>query len=69
MDSTGNVKVNFVYKTTGTDYILYVLAGQQEPLQETVREDDNPRSKYASTERLTRLDNFNVKLTADFKNL
>ena len=67
MDSTGNVKVNYFYMTTGTDYILYVLAGQQEPLQEAVREDDIPRSKYASTERLTRLDNFNVKLTTDFK--
>jgi len=67
MDSTSNVKVNFYYKTTGTDYILYVLAGQHEPLQETVRKDDNLRSKYASAGRLTRLDNFNVKLTADFK--
>ena len=34
MDSTSNVKVNFFYKTTGTDYILYALTGQHQPLQE-----------------------------------
>ncbi len=64
MDSAGNVKVNYFYETTGTDYILYMLAGQHDPLQKTVQEDNNSR---AYTERLIRLDNFNVKLTADFK--
>jgi hypothetical protein len=43
-----------------------VLANQQELLQETVREDDDSGIKYASIDRLTRLDNFILKLTTDF---
>ena len=64
MDSAGNVKVNYFYETTGIDYILYELAGKYEPLKKTIQQDNNSR---AYRERLTRLDNFNVKLTADFR--
>ena len=69
----GNVSVIFNYETTGTDYMLYVLSGQKQPLQKSdseenfSRETDNIKEKYDSLERLTRLDDFNVKVTTDFK--
>ena len=65
--SAGKIKVEFRYETTGTDHMLYVLAGQQQTSPKTGREDDGLGRESAPATRLTRLDNFNAKLTADFE--
>lgn len=57
---SGKIIVNFYYKTTGTDHMLYVLAGQQK--------NDEQIKTTASGGRLTRLDNFDLKLRANFDN-
>ena len=70
----GNVKVVFNYKTTGTDYMLYVISGQKQHLPNPDNKENfsgqinNVAEKYDYVERLTRLDDFSVKVTTDFKN-
>lgn len=65
--STGKIKVEFHYETTGTDHLLYVLAGQQQRSGRSNRKDDGSGRERPPATRLTRLDNFNAKLTADFE--
>ena len=65
--SEGKIRVAFHYKTTGPDYMLYVLAGQQQSSRKAAIEEDSEGNRAPVTTRLTRLDNFNVKLTADFE--
>lgn len=67
MRLTGKVKVEFQYETTGTDHMLYVLAGQQQSLPKAFRDDVGSRGEHAQVKRLTRLDNFSAKLKADFE--
>ena len=59
----GKLMVDFSYETTGTDYFLYLLSnlGQQQNLEE-----NEVRTDSIEKARLTRLDNFNLKLTTDF---
>ena len=59
----GKLMVDFSYETTGTGYFLYLLSnlGQQQILGE-----NEVRSDSIEKARLTRLDNFNLKLTTDF---
>ncbi len=64
---TGKINVEFHYETTGTEHMLYVLAGQQQRSGKTGRYDDGSGREHAPVARLTRLDNFNAKLTADFE--
>ncbi len=64
---TGKVKVEFRYETTGTDYMLYVLAGQQQSPPKADRDDIRPSGELAQVDRLTRLDNFSANLRADFE--
>jgi len=63
----GKVKVEFYYKTTGTDHMLYVLAGQQQSPSKAVSDDAVSREEHVQAKRLTRLDNFSAKLKADFE--
>ena len=70
----GVVKVVFNYKTTGTDYMLYVISGQKQQLPDLDNKEsfsgqvNNVEEKFDYVERLTRLDDFSVKVTTDFKN-
>ena len=59
----GKLMVDFSYETTGTDYFLYLLSnlGQQQNMGE-----NEVRSEGIEKARLTRLDNFDLKLTTDF---
>ena len=59
----GKLMVDFSYETTGTDYFLYLLSnlGQQQNMGE-----NEVRSDGIEKARLTRLDNFDLKLTTDF---
>ena len=59
----GKLMVDFSYETTGTDYFLYLLSnlGRQQNMGE-----NEVRSDGIEKARLTRLDNFDLKLTTDF---
>jgi len=59
----GKLVVAFRYETTGTQHLLYQLSnpGQRRTLGER-----DGRSNAVEQERLTRLDNFNLKLTTNF---
>ena len=62
LKADGALLVDFYYETTGTDYLLYTLSNQK-------KKADSERGNSEGTiekERLTRLDNFNLKLTTDF---
>ena len=63
LKADGNLLVDFYYETTGTAYLLYALSNNK---------DNKPDSKKVTSksiiikDRLTRLDNFSLKLTTDF---
>jgi len=59
----GKLMVDFSYETTGTGYFLYLLSNLGQ--QQTVGEHE-VRSDSIEQARLTRLDNFNLKVTTDF---
>ena len=62
LKADGTLLVNFHYETTGTAYLLYALSNKG-------NKPDLKRVDSKSTlvkERLTRLDNFSLKLTTDF---
>ena len=63
LDSDGKLTVDFYYETTGTEYLLYELSNQD---MNGISEDKEKTMDGMEKQRLTRLDDFNLRLTADF---